>query len=258
MSKVVGISLVKDEIDILPYVIDHLYSQDVNHFVIADNGSTDGTFEYLFELTQYHPYFNLFPDPEVGYYQAAKMNSLVREAAKIFGEDITILPFDADEMFFSLDPDKTLSEALKTMECDVAIGIVNDHVPTPQDLKTGNPLEDMMWRMPEIKSPPSVAFRYHPDATLAMGNHSVGHPGTSSDKIVGVRHFQYRSLEQYSRKLRNGKKAYDATDLPSDYGTHWRIGGASTDEQLYSQWQAYTSRQDLIFDPAPYGKLKEK
>lgn len=249
MTKTIAVSMVKNEIDILPYVVNHLLDEGIDAFFFADNMSTDGTYQYLWALQDTD--FTVIRDEEVGYYQCSKMNQFVRYATALYGDDSIILPFDADEMFYSLDRTKSLSEALKSMPCDVAVGTVYDHVPTNTDESTGNPLVDMKYRMINLQSPPSVAFKYHPDAYLAMGNHSVGHPGTTGNGVVGVRHFQYRSFEQYVYKLRNGKEAYDATNLPYDYGTHWRLGGAMSDEELRGHWDIYTHRQDLIYDPAP-------
>ena len=63
-----------------------------------------------------------------------------------------------------------------------------------------------------------------------------------------------------TRKLRQGKAAYDATDPATfvganyrrgRFGTHWGIGGARTDDELASDWAALCAEPGLIDDPAP-------
>ena len=66
-----------------------------------------------------------------------------------------------------------------------------------------------------------------------------------------LRHFQFRSLAQMTRKLRDGKRAYDATDIHAMHGTHWREGGLLSDVELAAKWDALLHEDGLVFDPAP-------
>jgi hypothetical protein len=65
-----------------------------------------------------------------------------------------------------------------------------------------------------------------------------------------LRHFQFRNFEQFLKKLKNGKAAYDATDLPFYEGQHWREMGALGDDEIVLKWKEFMSRP-LIYDPAP-------
>lgn len=248
MEKVFGIAMVKDEEDIIDFTIEHLVSQDLDHLIIADNLSTDTTKEILYRWADQCPdLFTILEDPEPGYYQAAKMNSLMTIAVEM-GADI-ILPFDADEMFVAKDRTKTVASALRGMEVPIAKAEVWDFVPTEFDNKTGNPYWDVVCCEPVIKALPSVAFRYEPGCQITAGNHDVIRSGDYSWDILTVRHVQYRSLEQYKRKLRNGKAVYDATNLDHGVGTHWRLGGAKSDEQLEREWNEYVNQAELIYNP---------
>jgi hypothetical protein len=42
-----AISMARNEIDVLALVLDHLEAQGVDHVLVSDNGSTDGTLELL-------------------------------------------------------------------------------------------------------------------------------------------------------------------------------------------------------------------
>ena len=103
-----------------------------------------------------------------------------------------------------------------------------------------------------------VAARTRPAVTIHQGNHGADH-GERVDGRLIVRHFPYRSVEQFVSKVRNGAAAYAATDLPEHEGQHWRDygrilqdGGPDALADVFRQWfwQAEPTR-DLIFDPAP-------
>ena len=46
-QEVWAVSVVKNELDILPSVLDHFFAQGIDRIIVADNLSTDGTREYL-------------------------------------------------------------------------------------------------------------------------------------------------------------------------------------------------------------------
>ena len=48
-ASVVAWSIVKDELDLLPAFLDHHRLLGIRHFIFHDDGSTDGTLEYLLE-----------------------------------------------------------------------------------------------------------------------------------------------------------------------------------------------------------------
>lgn len=243
------VSMVKDEIDIFPYVIDHLMAEGVDAFYIADNMSTDGTRDYLSDMAKEYDNFYVIDDKEVGYYQQIKMQQWIEEAVKL-GAGI-ILPVDADECWYAKDPNTTLSEALKNMPVDVAIGRVYDMIPRGFDVVFKNPMKTITFRESHYSTMPCVAYRWHPDAYIAPGNHDVGHPGTRSDDVIEIRHYQYRSFNQMRRKVRNGKNAYDHTDLPEGIGYHWRVQGSMDNDELLQRWNELINQPGLIYDPAP-------
>ncbi len=63
---------------------------------------------------------------------------------------------------------------------------------------------------------------------VEAGNHGVTIDGERPRLVAGglrVNHYSWRSPAQYGRKIRNGARAYAATDLPEDVGVHWRMWG---------------------------------
>lgn len=55
MDKVFAISMVKNEDDIIQYILDHLLTQEIDHFIIADNMSTDNTRLVLESFAERYP-----------------------------------------------------------------------------------------------------------------------------------------------------------------------------------------------------------
>lgn len=230
--------MVRDEADIIEATCRHLLAEGVDRLIVADNGSTDATRDILEAIDG----VEVVDDPEPAYYQARKMTALARRVSEGW-----VVPFDADEIWYA--PNSTLAEFLDGTDGDVVTCIGWDHVRRHDD-KPGHPFETMQHRRREPQRFGKVAFRARPDAVIAQGNHSVTHPGRRVDGLE-LRHFQYRSFDQFVRKVRHGKAAYDLTDLPQSEGAHWRAAGAKTDEELAGLWRKMCNEGGLLWDPAP-------
>ncbi len=247
-----AVAMVRDEADIIEQTVTRMLGQ-VDHVLVADNGSTDGTREILERLD-----VELIDDPEPGYYQSRKMTALAARAAAA-GAD-WIVPMDADEVWYS--PHGRIADVLSGLPVDVAIAPaeIYDHVATSAD-PPGPPVEAIGWRRRSCGELPKVACRARVDVVIEQGNHGAHHPAGVQDGLLVVRHFPYRSAEQFVRKARNGAAAYAATDLPDHQGAHWRQYGALLDaqgpealEDVYRQWfwcADPTLDRELIFDPCP-------
>lgn len=242
---VAGISMVRDEADIVGSVVEHMLGQ-VDLVIVADNGSVDGTRELLEGLD-----VELRDDPDPAYYQSSKMSRLAAEAADA-GAD-WVVPFDADEWWYS--PFGRISDVLSEFNEAIAPAALYNHLATGAD-DLGDPTVCMGWRMREAGELPKVACRPRPAVRIHQGNHGADYGDTVADQLV-VRHFPYRSAEQMIRKARNGAAAYAATDLPEHEGAHWRAYGRLSDEQIADAFRTHfwvadpTGRSDLILDPCP-------
>ena len=128
--KIVGVSMVKDEADIIGFTVANLLDQGVDHLIIADNLSSDSTSEILKRIqADGHP-ISLVEDKEVGYYQSRKMTDLATTAFEQFDADI-VVPFDADEYWTGRK--RSLREALEGTVSDI-IGVpLFNYFPTSRD-----------------------------------------------------------------------------------------------------------------------------
>lgn len=251
---VTGIAMMKDEADVAHAVVEHMLTQ-VDEILVADNGSTDGTREILEILP-----VTLIDDQESGYYQSAKMTALAQTAIEA-GAD-WVVPFDADEWWYSPFADR-LSDVLAKLAPQwlCASAALYDHVATGADPDEPDPFQRLGYRRRNALPLVKVACRAHPELVVEQGNHGATYPGGTTvwpGELV-VRHFPYRSPEQFVTKARNGARAYAATDLPETMGAHWRQYGALLDsggpqvlEDVFHEWfYVKNPKKDpsLIFDP---------
>lgn len=248
MARVIAVTMVRDEADVIGRTLEHLLAEGVDHVLVADNLSTDATPEIL--ATFPPDQVTVVADLEPGYYQDRKMTELARSAAAELDAE-WVLPFDADEVWYWTGG--TLAEFFAACDGDVVEAIGWDHIAIDDDDNAGhNPFTTITHRRQAPQRLAKVAFRWHPDAWIDFGNHDVfHHPGL---RVAGLhyRHFQYRTFSQYVRKVRQGKDAYDATNLHPTYGAHWREAGDLDDDQLWHRWRRMCEEPGLIEDPAPW------
>lgn len=235
--KLVAVTMVRDEEDVIGPVCERLLGQGVDRIIAADNLSVDGTRDILEGISG----VDVFTDSEPAYYQSAKMTALARRA---FREGaFWVLPFDADEVWEGCDG-LTIREALYRADCDTVVARGWDHLVTdPADAPFSG------WRRPEVQRLPKVAFRARADVRVEMGNHGVNPVHLVGRGVLQYHHFQYRSLDGMARKLRAGKRAYDLTELDASFGAHWREGGRLSDEMMRHKWDALAGTSGLVWDP---------
>ncbi len=251
---VVGISMVRDEADIIHPTVSNMLEQ-VDHVIVADNGSIDGTRDVLEHLGV----DLILDDTELGYYQSRKMTMLARLATREF--DAThVVPFDADEWWYS--PHGRVADVIEAhADWPVIAADLYDHVATGTDRDELDPTKRIGWRRVAPAPLPKVACLAAEDLSIDQGNHGATYdaPAPVLTGMLEIRHFPYRSPEQFARKALNGAQAYAATNLPLDMGQHWREYGRLAEENgpevlhdVFRRWfwtADPASDPGLIFDP---------
>jgi len=250
-----AVGIVRDEADIVETVIRNLLAQGVERVVIADNLSTDDTASILEALADSFP-VTVLSDRLAAHYQAEKTTLLARAAAGAGAG--WVLPFDADEVWTA--PGTTVADWLAGCDADVVQVPVFNHVPTAgDDQGEPDPVRRLRWRKAEPNRLHKVVFRADPRARLHHGNHGVDRRG-GRRRGLEIRHFPYRSEDQFLRKVRQGSAALAATDLTDEVGKHWRGLGAGDDQTLHAAWRTlvdthnvasewWVPRHGLVEDP---------
>jgi glycosyltransferase involved in cell wall biosynthesis len=246
-----AVTMVRDELDVLPLTLLHLLNEGVDGMVIADNRSVDGTREWLHEFAQDAPIpVDLLHDDEVAYYQSRKMSAYYRRASEA-GAD-WVIPFDADEVWYDAEG-ATLREVFARpwdMADCLEVKVFN-HFPTSlDDADEGNPFRRITRRDPTMSIMAKTAVRGSlPSLVIEQGNHQAH--AAKALRIVRpeleIGHFPWRSPEQFERKARNGAEAYaaatDTSEVPLSQGEHWRDYGRILNEHgpaalrgVYDKW----------------------
>lgn len=264
MIPVVGVSMVRDEADIIAGTLTHM-ADEVDALLVADNRSIDGTRETLRKLTVDLPVpLEVVDDLDPAYYQSDKMTALAARVAAAYDGDVWIVPFDADEIWYS--PAGRIRDVLADVKVSVCEAALYNHFRTDLDVDDPDPFRSMVWRTAQPADLGKVAFRWRAGARIEQGNHGVYLPndlyrGLPSTVTLQLRHFPYRSAEQFVSKARNGAEAYRLTNLPGDMGAHWRAYGEMLDRYgadyvrgVFDQHFHHRSPTDvgLVRDPAPY------
>lgn len=253
--------MARNEADIIATTVAHMLTQ-VDHVLVADNLSADDTAALAAEAGA-----EVITDPDPAYRQSEKMTALAARAREAGAG--WVVPFDADEAWMPADPWTPVGVRLADLlnEVQPRINVVAaelfDHVPTGHDdLSDGNPLSRMGWRRRAPGALPKVACRTATDLTIAMGNHDATYSDTAV-RLLGVlqvRHYPYRSGEQFVRKAVQGAAALALTDLHRSMGAHWREyariaerDGVDALAAVFTEWfYADDPHGDasLVFDPA--------
>lgn len=253
-----GITMVRDEADIVAFTIQHMARQNLDGILVADNMSKDSTPEILGSLRDKIPCeLVVIEDPEVGYFQSKKMSRLAHHVGEAYDAD-WVVPFDADEQWVAAEG--TVGSTLRGLPDAItyAPATLHNYVPTAQDDEhEPNPFRRIKWRIRERSPLPKVACRFIPGMVIEQGNHGVKYPpgdrARAQANLLRVKHFPWRSFEQYARKCKNGREAYRATDLPDAMGLHWRGDGALLEKHgedaLREKWERWFWSSDPDANP---------
>jgi len=221
--------MVKNEADIVALTILNLVDQGVDHILVADNMSSDGTRDILEDLSRDLP-LTVVDDLEPAYWQSEKTTNLANQAGAA-GAD-WIIPFDADEIWRAYRG--TVRDAIERTHASVLAAQMFNHYPRPT-LRRGNVLQTQPWnRTFEFAK---VAFAWRPGLTIIDGNHDV--LGTDAERVWGellIDHYPHRSWVQYRRKMRQGAEAVSDTSVARFVGMHWRRQGEMADWRLRLEW----------------------
>lgn len=286
-----AVAMARDEGDIIYHTMTHLAANGIKGIIVADNLSTDNTWEQMnyakeaIEKSSCDTQVILVKDEVNAYKQGEKMTSL-GAMARSHGAD-WVIPFDVDEIWFS--PGKTLFDAFQILSndnVDVYRALYTNHSVTISDPDGSSPFHSMVYKW-SLPTNHKTCFRFRSGDSfvrISNGNHFVQHNGWDigsrvkvyiddygEDRIVKgplqiqIRHFQWRSLDHYIKKVTNAYKSCKA--LPSNHdlynGAAWHqeflafesAGISALEEMYYKNVLVKEDLGSLIYDPAPIMEL---
>ncbi len=221
--------LVRDEEEILENHLSYHFAQGVDHVVVTDNRSTDGTPDLL-ERFRREGRVSVIQESGDDYNQSRWVTRMARLAADELGAD-WVIHSDADEFWWPKSGD--FRRVFADMPADVGVWSVDrsNFLPAPGD----GPFHQRMIVREAVSYsifggpiPPKVCHRASPDASVGQGNHAVtgvsGRTlGLGSTAPLFILHYPMRSYEQFERKIVLGGAAYERNTIePWETGSGWR------------------------------------
>lgn len=239
---VVMLLLVRDEADIIRFNLEYHLNAAIDHIIITDNMSVDGTRDILSEYSHL-PEVTLRDERGDDYAQGRWVTRMARIAIDELGAD-WILSSDADE--FWCFPETSLKTTLLDIESDIlfcrrrnmvyaydgdelepwfdrAVFRASPPVPSPVlDEPLIDPLPAPYFN---LDLPPKTICRAEGLKQIRQGNHGAEytHHASITESDIVIYHYPVRSRSQFERKILQGGEAYERnTELSTKVGWHWR------------------------------------
>jgi len=242
--RVVLTLLVRDEADVIEANLVHHLAIGVDHVIVTDHRSSDGTTEILRRFER-QGRVTLVREESDELRQSDWVTRMARLAATEYGAD-WVVNGDADEFWWPRDG--ALREVLAAVppRFGALRGLWRNFVPRPDD---GRPFHERMTirRRPaaDLTDPfhaqVKVVHRAHPGVVVTQGNHdALGPPLPLIREWIPfeVLHFPVRSAEQSRRKFRVARSAGLAspgTSVPQHSEAAVRAMDAEGDTRFYDR-----------------------
>lgn len=282
-----AIGMAKDEGDIIDHTMYHFAANGAAGIIIADNLSKDDTRQKMEEakanIAKYNPNIEIIivEDNVVAYTQSDKMTNLA-SMARSHGAQ-WVIPFDIDEIWYS--PGRTLHDAFELLNkegADAYKVLYTNHSVTDSDPKGLSPFHTMQWKW-SLPTNHKSCFKFRDSDSfvkISNGNHFVQHNGWDvgsniktviddygHDKIIfgpqliEIRHFQWRSLDHFLRKILNAYESCKALGPGADlyngaaWAEHFKIYESDGIDGLNRYYEnnilVKGDTGSLIFSPTP-------
>ncbi len=252
---IVGVSLVRNEADILELTIRHHMREGVDLLLIADNGSDDGTRDVLRTCAARDPRVRWTQDGTSVFEQADVVTGLAREAYSLGAR--WVLPFDADEFWHARGG---LARALaRREEAGLEVEVVNfvqrreqvevapdgllhvDHRIAEPIGPPGHPelVEAESISYVEMEYPTKWISRASMQLTIGPGNHTVGglDVPTATTEHIRCLHVPLRARALLAQKARIGERLDDTGYPPLHWWHVRRMTRLAREGRLEREWE---------------------
>ncbi len=270
--RIVAVSRVLDEVDVIEAFIRHA-AAFVDHHVILDNGSRDGTLDVVKSLAEEGISLTVYQSPSICFSERAMNNWLYDEAVNQHDAD-WVACLDSDEFYDERHLPGGLRNYLRELENSrgnvVAVRVPWAHYNyTTRDDATENLVPRRITHRTEIGSDGKIiaSWRLAREKGLVLeGQHDVHLPEGSRGVVVTERrlwiaHFSERNAAQYVTKfVRGWAKILTAGQSALDRGFSGHYRGPfellrdSPEKLLRSEWflERKNDERSVIHDPIDY------
>lgn len=210
--KLVAVSVIKNEADIIEACIRHAATWTDAHLVL-DHDSTDGTRAILARLQKEGVRIQIYTDDALGNLQQERNNHLARLAARECDAD-WIVPLDADE--FIIGPGREELEAFLAGDAvrPASIPLLNYYATQQDDASESNPAARIRYCDPRYCQTTKLiipaAIAADPAVVIGKGSHSVFRNGQTvasraAPAAFRLAHFALRSPAQQALRILMGE-----------------------------------------------------
>lgn len=227
---IIAVGMIKNSEDVIETFI-RANALSVDSFVLLDNMCTDNTIPILTRLIEEGYNVEIIHDEEIGYYQSAKMSSLIRYVSDKYDPDY-IVPIDDDEII-STDGGDSLKSVLEQLpDNNIYYMKWRVFVPTEDDdmgeisfaKRISVCFSDTMKTFNKVIIP-RKAFKSS-EFVIFQGNHKAfadDSIGMMLLKRVRMNHYPCRSYSQLMSKALVGWTSYlSIRDRNDELGKHWK------------------------------------
>jgi Glycosyl transferase family 2 len=234
--KLVGITMVRNEADIVGLTIRHHLRIGCDAILAVDNASTDRTSAVLERLARRDERVRWASDP--GSYRQSEITTGLAHQAAALGAD-WVMPFDADEFWWSRGPVKAVLDRARDAAALLApvVNFVQHRrrtrssrrallsmrmraIPVPPVDDSIRMVTEREIGFVEIVYPHKSVFRADPDIVVATGNHEVANasgPIVPTTELACL-HAPLRSKRALEAQVEHGRRI---AELSSDPRTVW-------------------------------------
>lgn len=240
--------LVRDEEDILRENIEYHKSQGVDHFIVTDNASKDGTTRILKEYEK--DGILMYIREDGSYHQSKWVTSMARIAYREFNAD-WVINNDADEFWWPNNGD--LKSTLERIPERCAVVRAKRHNFLLSSRKTSKAFYKRMVYRRKLSLnpigkplPPKVCHRSFPDIEVGHGCHAIKEPAGLEifDGDMEIFHYPIRDYTQLRNKVINIGSGYENhPDVDKSTG----VGPGSAHRAVYKEYQRKPESLPLFY-----------
>lgn len=223
--------LIRDEVDIIQSTIDFHMAMGVDHIIITDNGSIDGTYE-ICEAYAKRGIITLLTEPPSDFSQHRWVTNMANMAYLKYDAD-WVVNADADEFFVPTAKGLSLKDTLRNVPRQItALNILrHDFISNSRPMEKSPPIEMIYRKVNSLNLrgqplPPKVIHRGSPNTIISQGNHGAKGDYITIPEVtnaIAVYHYPIRSYNQFFNKVNNGGSGYSKNkELPKAMGFHKR------------------------------------
>lgn len=262
---VAGISVVRNEDDIVSMSVLNMLSIGVDYVIILDNSSSDLTFDILRKIEKTNSKVHILRD-DAQFNQKKLLQQCIEYARKL--QIKWLIPFDADE-FWSVDPNFSVHDLLFSSNFE-RLSMIS--VVPHQFVIRAKEIEEFRWidfeksfwiqhkinsnlmhnrlrkyrkgncSFLELRQPNKGIFKLDFLVEISAGQHdavftkNVQKMNLGSEGSIQLFHLPFRSFANLRNKAKQGERLIEAR-MPKSQGWQHRLWASMVEEELRSEWK---------------------